>query len=257
MNYTVTHFIRVVLALAKCQFILRYRNAMLGFFWAVGEPFMFLGVLSIVFAQINKQPLAEYALYLFSGLIPWKFLESTTLNGMESIAGGRWLLTQMDTPAVTFPCVSTVIGVWDLLCTFAVGSVFFLLLGAPAGGPLLVLPFAFLVWLVLANGLAVLSATIFVFVRDIKPIVQMGLMLLFFSSIILNMESNIDPHSLYGQLLRFHPMTSFAHLFQDPLYWKRFPSRADWLISSGIAAGIWLCSAAFLRRVRSKIYFYL
>lgn len=245
------------MGLAKCQFVLRYRNAMLGFFWAVGEPFMFLGVLSIVFAQINKQPLAEYALYLFSGLIPWKFLESTTLSGMESIVGGRWLLTQMDTPSVTFPCVCTVIGVWDLFCTFFVGSVFFLILGTPDWGSLIALPAAFLIWLVLANGLAILSATVFVFVRDIKPIVQMGLMLLFFSSIILNMESNIDPNSLYGQLLPFHPLTSFAHLFQDPLYWKRLPSQNDWAISSAIAASVWLGSVAFLNRVRSKIYFYL
>ena len=245
------------LVLAKYQFLLRYRNAMLGYLWAVGDQLLFLVVMSFVFSALNRLPMGTYALYVFSGLVPWRFMDEAAQGGMESIVGGSWLLTQMPAHPVMFPAVRVLISLGDFFCAFLAGALLFLVIGYDPGLPLLVLPFSIAIWVACTFGLGCIYATVYVFFRDIKPIVRSGMMLLFFSSAILNMESNFSPGSLQREFLQYHPLTPLVHLFQKPLFYKVFPSVEDWILSLCIAL-LCLVSGLFLiRSVRRKIYFYL
>ena len=60
---------------ALSQVRIRYRRAWLGRLWNLVEPLLFLGVLTVVFSVLNQSSLRDYALYLFAGLVPWRYLE--------------------------------------------------------------------------------------------------------------------------------------------------------------------------------------
>jgi lipopolysaccharide transport system permease protein len=60
---------------AKSQLRLKYRYTALGFLWNLLEPGLFLGVLSFVFSVVNRMRIADYAVFLFSALVPWRYFE--------------------------------------------------------------------------------------------------------------------------------------------------------------------------------------
>jgi len=102
-----------------------------------------------------------------------------------------------------------------------------------------------------------ICAVVFVFFRDIRQVVQMLLMFVFFTSPILFEADLFKEHSLQAALLRLHPVTYFAALFQKPLYYAVWPGVADWAVSIGISGLSLLAGWLLLNRLKGRLYFYL
>src|SRR3954453_17287750 len=57
----------------------RYQRSMLGFLWTLLNPILMMATLALAFSQIWNIPMAEYAVFLFAGMVPWGFF-SGSLN---------------------------------------------------------------------------------------------------------------------------------------------------------------------------------
>src|SRR5579864_3335942 len=55
----------------------RYQRSMLGFFWTLVHPILMMTTLTIVFSQLFNQKVENYAVFLFSGMVPWNFLSGS------------------------------------------------------------------------------------------------------------------------------------------------------------------------------------
>src|SRR2546428_6961856 len=71
----------------------RYRGSVLGFCWSFVNPLLLLLIYSFVFTKIipNNSPGAQpYAVFLFCGLLPWNWFQTSLLDAPGSlIAGGN------------------------------------------------------------------------------------------------------------------------------------------------------------------------
>ena len=74
---------------------LKYRYTSLGVVWNFLEPALYLGILSLVFSVVNRMNIQDYVIFLFSALIPWRYLERAVNTASESIVTGDWLLKNM------------------------------------------------------------------------------------------------------------------------------------------------------------------
>ena len=52
----------------------RYQRSVLGFFWTLLNPILMMTTMTIVFSQIFNERTEGYAIYLFSGMVPWTFM---------------------------------------------------------------------------------------------------------------------------------------------------------------------------------------
>ena len=100
-------------------------------------------------------------------------------------------------------------------------------------------------------------ATLFTFFRDVRPVVQIALMLAFFTAPILFNPDLFPSGSAHARLLAWHPLTYLAALFQKPVYAGRWPALMDWAVSSATAAVALALGVASVRWTRSRLYFYL
>ena len=71
---------------------LRYRNSVLGFFWAFLEPLLMLGILYFVFTNIFVNTTENFAIFLLLGLIVWYMVSRGTTLGLSSISDKVGLL---------------------------------------------------------------------------------------------------------------------------------------------------------------------
>ena len=74
---------RFVWFYALTQLKLKYRYTSLGFLWNFLEPALFLFVLSMVFSVVNKMNVADYAVFLFGALKPWRYFEKAVNTCMD------------------------------------------------------------------------------------------------------------------------------------------------------------------------------
>ena len=81
-------------------------------------------VLSVVFSVVNRMNIHDYAVFLFSALVPWRYFEKIVNSCTDSIVGGEWLLKRMYVSPLTFPLTRWVVAsvefVFSLLIVFMV-----------------------------------------------------------------------------------------------------------------------------------------
>jgi ABC-type polysaccharide/polyol phosphate transport system ATPase subunit/ABC-type polysaccharide/polyol phosphate export permease len=217
------------------QIKLKYRYTFLGLLWNLLEPGLYLLVLSAVLSFVNRMDMHDYAVFLFSGLIPWRYFEKAVGVCMDSLVQGDWLLKKLPVSAFALPLARWIVASVEFAFAFLAGALVLLALKPGWSVHCLALPVSVVPWALLGLGLGLLTASLFTFFRDLRPIVQMALLLLFFTSPILFHADLFPAGSFHARLLAWHPVTYFAALFQKPLHAGTWPSATDWTVSFTVA----------------------
>jgi ABC-type polysaccharide/polyol phosphate export permease len=242
---------------AITQLKLKHRYTSLGFFWNFLEPALYLAVLSLVFSVVNKMDIGDYAVFLFGALLPWRYFEKVVNTCMDSIVGGDWLLKKMYVSPFALPLSRWMVATMELFFSLAVMFVFLAVLKHPWTIHLSILPLAIIPWSMLGLGVGFIAAVLFTFFRDIRTIVQLILMLVFFTSPILFKADLFQASSVQAWMVKLHPMTYFAALFQKPIYQTTWPGATDWAISFSFSAIMLMLGISMMKKYKSEFYYNL
>jgi homopolymeric O-antigen transport system permease protein len=242
---------------AMSQLRLKYRYTALGVAWNLLEPLLYLGVLSVVFSYVNRMRLGDYAVFLFSALVPWRYFEKVVSGCTDAIVQGDWLLKQVPASPFSLPLARWIVASVEFGFSFVAVALILALVKDRWTVHVLVVPLAAVPWAMTALGVGLCCATLFTFFRDVRPVVQIALMLAFFTAPILFTATLFDPGSLQARLLAWHPVTYLAALFQKPIHDGRWPAPADWAVASTVAIGSLALGIVSVRWARPRIYFYL
>jgi lipopolysaccharide transport system permease protein len=242
---------------AKSQLKTKYRYTVLGFLWNFLEPALYLVILSLVFSVINRMNIKDYAVFLFSALVPWRYFEKVINLMMESIVGGEWLHKKMYVSPFAFPFNRWIIAGFEFLFSITVAFILFAFLKEKWTVHLLILPLSIIPWAVAGMGIGMICAVLYIFFRDVKPLVQMILTLTFFTSPILFNRSVFEAESFQAKIMYWHPVTYFAELFQNPVYLGQFPTLQAWIISFSISAVVLCIGVLLINKNKSKFYYAL
>ncbi|MFD7731417.1 ABC transporter permease [Kitasatospora phosalacinea] len=170
----------LVRALAERDLRARYKQAVLGFAWAVLTPLALCAIFTLVFHRAVKieTGAAPYTLFAYVGLIVWQFFSNTMNQGALSLANNLSLLNKVYCPREVFPLATMLVATVDMVIGIGVlGLMFLVFWTAPAATflwavPLLAIQFAF------TYGIALILSVAVVYLRDVRhllPIItQMG-----------------------------------------------------------------------------------
>ncbi|GAA4841775.1 ABC transporter permease [Kitasatospora terrestris] len=170
----------LVRALAERDLRARYKQAVLGFAWAVLTPLALCAIFTLVFHRAVKIDTGSvsYPLFAYVGLIVWQFFSNTMNQGALSLANNLSLLNKVYCPREVFPLATMLVATVDMVIGIGVlGLMFLVFWTAPAAtflwvAPLLVIQFAF------TYGVALVLSVAVVYLRDVRhllPIItQMG-----------------------------------------------------------------------------------
>lgn len=239
------------------QIKLKYRYTFLGFLWNFLEPALYLIILSLVFSVINKMDIRDYAVFLFSALVPWRYFEKVVNTMTDSIVQGEWLHKKMYVSQFAFPLNRWLTASFEFLFSIIVAFLIFAFLKTEWTIHLIILPLAIIPWAIFGMGLGMIFAVLFTFFRDIKPFIQLALTLAFFTSPILFKQEVFESGSIQAQIMALHPFTYLAALFQKPVYNAMWPTSADWVVSFSFAMLSLIIGVYLVKVNKSKFYFYL
>ena len=177
------HFLHVTRALAATEFKLRYFDSVLGYFWSLLRPLMLFGVLYLVFTHVVRfTQVPHYPVVLLAAVVIFNFFAEATNNGLVSLVARENLIRKVAFPRTAIPIAVSMTSVANLVIGIVIVYAFALIDGVSPGATWLLFPLAVLVVVVLATALAVLLSVLYVRFRDVQPIWEVTLQLLFWGT---------------------------------------------------------------------------
>ncbi|EGV15863.1 ABC transporter permease [Thiocapsa marina] len=160
----------------------RYKQTIIGFAWALLQPFLTMVVFTIVFGKLAKMPTegnAPYALMVFAGLLPWQFFSSSLSSSSGSLIGNAGLISKVYFPRLIVPTAAVVVSFVDFLVSFMILVLVMVWYQFVPGWQILTLPFFVLMAFLAALGPGLWITSLNVKYRDFRYvipfIVSMGL----------------------------------------------------------------------------------
>lgn len=256
---------RLAWTLATTDFKLKFFGSFLGYLWQLMNPLMLFGVLFVVFSFALRldQGVRYYPVALLLGIVLFSFLNEATTAAVRSLIQRESLVRKIDFPRMAVPMASVLTATFNLALNLIPVVVFLLISGGrprPAWLGFLVVIAGLILF---AFGMAMILSVGFVRFRDIEPIWNVALQVVFYSSgVFFTVEAIANQK--HGQLLvdlffcnPFAALLAWArHLLVDPSW--QSPTQAlssDWLlfVPLGLAALALAVGFAMFRALAPKI----
>jgi ABC-2 type transport system permease protein len=213
-------------ALAVTEFKLRFFGSVLGYAWQVMRPLLLFGVLYVLFTQVidvgNDVPF--YGVALLLGLVLYTFFSEATGAAVSCIVDRENLVRKIEFPRLAVPLSVVLTALFNLGLNLCVVVVFLLASGGSVRWSWLELIPLVALLAVLASGVAMLVSALFVRARDIKPIWDVVLQLLFYASPIFYAVETVQQSapSWVAKVLMLNPFAAILqqarHAMIDPSY---------------------------------------
>ena len=180
----VFRFRNLVRELAITDFKLKYQGLALGYIWSLAKPLMLFAVLYFVFTRLIRlgDAVPNYALYLLLGVVLWSYFLESTLVAMVSIVDRGDLIRKVYFPRIVIPIATSISSLITLGLNLLVVFVFIAVTGVGFRPTLPLFALLLIELYVLSLGCSLLLAALYVRFRDLRPIWEVGLQLLFYAS---------------------------------------------------------------------------
>jgi lipopolysaccharide transport system permease protein len=239
----------------------RYRGSVLGFFWSLLNPLLMLAVYTLVFQYVMPNRTASmrpYALFLFTGLLPWNWLAASLTDASGSLPTHGALLRKILFPAEVLPVVAVLaqgvhflLGLPILLAGLLLAR-FGLFEGAVTFGPaLLQVPLLLVVQGLFLLGLGFFLAALTVHFRDVRDLLTTAIPLWFFATPILYSLSDLKPGRVTA-ILKLNPIAPLFAGWHDALFFGRWISPSHWGLMTLLSVGTFVLGYAFFDRLRDS-----
>jgi ABC-2 type transport system permease protein len=249
--------------LARTEFKLRFFGSVLGYVWTLVRPLMLFGVMLFVFTVIlninknNKTP--HYPEYLLGSLILFTYFQETTSGAVGSLVGRENLLRRVRFPRLVVPLSVALFCLFNLCMNLIVVFIFILASGIdPTWSWLELIPLVALL-VIFASGVGMLLSALYVRFRDVQPIWEVFLQLLYYGSPILyTVQTAANHHFLnipFSRILVLNPLGAIFTQARKALLESKAPSAAAalggsvrLLIPLGIIAGVFALGLWYFNR---------
>ena len=212
----------LVSALAGRELKGRYRGSLLGFLWTFLNPLLLLLVYALVFSVYFRVQMDNYAVFMFTGLLPWIFFSQALMEGTGSISDAGSLVTKVLFPQQVLPAVKVAANFINYLLSLPILLGFLLVSGVGLKATLIAFVVVSAVQILFTFSLTLLLAAFNVFMRDTRHILANLLTLWFFLTPILYPLSQVPEK--YRVLIYLNPAAIFTLAYQDIFFWGRWPA---------------------------------
>jgi len=191
MGGDLRRFVALTRTLAVTDFKLRYFGSALGYVWSLARPLLFFGVIYVVFTHVVRlgSGVEHYAAYLLMSIVLWTFFAETTNLALRSLITRENLLRKIRFPRLVIPLSVSLTSFFNLALNLVVVVIFGVLSGVRPQLGWLEIPVLVGLLFVLATGVGMLLSALYVRFRDLEPIWDVTLQVLFYSSPILFVAS--------------------------------------------------------------------
>jgi ABC-2 type transport system permease protein len=212
--------VNLTTTLAVTDFKLRFFGSALGYLWTLMRPLLLFGVLYVVFTEIVRfgGDVEHYPVYLLMAIVLFTYFSETTSRGVTSLMERENLLRKVRFPRLVIPLSVALHALFNLGLNLIVVFVFVFASGIDPRVEWLGLIPLIILLVLFATGVTMLISALYVRYRDMQPIWEVVLQVLFYASPVIYVTSTF-PDSVEQEAMT-NPLTAILtearYLLIDP-----------------------------------------
>lgn len=191
-------FFELLFVLVKKELTVRYKGSVLGYFWALLNPFAFALVYFIAFKLVMRVQIENYPIFLITGMFPWLWLTNSIIHAASTYKNNSSLVKRVNINRIILPLSNIVYEMIHFILALPI-LFFFLYLsgGAASSSWLWQIPLMLVIEFLLIFPFATILAITNVYINDIEYLVSIFISLLFFVTPIVY-PLNLIPEAFKG-----------------------------------------------------------
>ena len=224
--------------LAATELKVRFFGSALGYLWSLMRPLLLFGVLYVVFTQIVRigGDVELYPVALLLGIVLFTFCSEATGGAVTSLVDREALIRKVDFPRLAVPLATALTALFNVVLNLVAVLVFLLVAGGRVRWSWLEIPLLVAALALFCTGLGMLLSALYVRYRDVKPIWEVALQLLFYGSpVFYPIDAVLERSELAAKLLLLNPFAAILQQARHALVAPSHPSAADVL---GVPLGL-------------------
>ncbi len=235
----------------------KYKGSSLGFVWSLLHPLLMAAVYSVAFRFFAPTGIAHFPVFLLSGLLPWMFFSAALWGAVGSTADNSALVRKVAFPRLILPLAAVASQLVQFLLMYAVIVPLLVAFGVGASPALAALIPLIVLQVLFTIGLALVLATAYVYARDTRHLLEVGLQVWFWITPIVYSATLLKLPRLLAQVLQWNPMAHFITGYQSIIVNHAAPTLLVFALLTVVAVGTavagWLVFARFQRRFAELI----
>jgi ABC-type polysaccharide/polyol phosphate export permease len=244
----------------------RYKNSALGILWSLLNPLLMMLVFTFVFKVLaGSSRLYAYPAFILIGILAWNLFSGSVIGATNSIVGNAPLVKKVYFPRVVLPTSIVLSNLVNFLLALPVYFVLAFVLGLRPTVWIAFLPAVIVVQILFTLGVAYILATVNVFYRDTRIVMEVVILAWFFLTPIFYPISEVgrgglqvgglslESYDLQRWLRIFNPMASIIASYRDVLYWGNRPG-LDFFFRTAVTAIAFLIFGYFVFHRFSSVF---
>lgn len=181
MRKQIRHFFELLYLLVLKELKVRYKSSVLGYIWALANPFAFALVYYLAFKIIMRVNMPNYSIFLLTGLFPWLWLTNSVIHATRSYQNNPSLVKRVNLQRAVLPLSNVVHEMVHFCFALPVLLLFILFTGNELHlSWLWQIPLIAVLQLAMVYPVALILGLANVFVHDVEYLVGIALSMLFF-----------------------------------------------------------------------------
>ncbi|MEH3055206.1 MAG: ABC transporter permease [Patulibacter minatonensis] len=214
--------------IAMTEFKLRFYGSALGYAWQLLRPLLLFATLYVVFHHVVKFGgiVPFYPTVLLMNIMLFTFFGEAS-SAVTAVVDREQLVRKIQVPRLAIPLSQTLTATFNLGLNLVVIVVFALLSGVTPTLRWLEVPFLVGALALFAGGFAMLVSALYVRFRDVKPIWDVFVQMLFYATPVIYILETLDIPSSIKEAMALNPLATILIQMRQALIDPTAPSAAD------------------------------
>jgi lipopolysaccharide transport system permease protein len=239
----------------------RYKQAVLGFAWAVLEPVMNMIVFTAIFGVAagmrgELPPTVPFPIFVFSGLIAWKLFATALSQGGMSLVNSQNLLTKIYFPRLFVPTSTVGSALVDMVLQFGIFVIIMVWYGFMPSWHIVFMPLLVLLTVIMSLGVAYLLSALTITYRDFRFLIPiMTQIWMYLSFVPIPVPKYVLESQKWQMLLGCNPMYTIVALYRKCVtgYGYEVGLNAKYIpVSIAMAMGLFILGLFYFRRTEKR-----
>jgi ABC-type polysaccharide/polyol phosphate export permease len=237
------------------DFRIRYRNMSLGVLWSLLNPIVMMGVLTFVFTKVFPNPDKKFPVFVLCGIVPYSFFTIAWGAGTTSIVDSAGLVKRIPLPREIVPIAAVLSNCLHLIIQIFLLLSLILVFGDKINIHWFWMPLLWGLQIVFVSGLAMITSTVNVYLRDTRYVVEsLNTVLFWLVPIFYSFE--IIPRR-YAEYYQLNPLAAMVLCLREILLRDQSPHPGTLIKLSAVSVATFVMGLLVFRTWKKNFYEYI
>lgn len=252
MKKNIKNRLELAVTLAITNVKIRYKNSILGYFWSLLTPLIYLAIFVTIFSQ--RLGIERYPLYALSGLIFWNFFNTTVNQILNSVRASAGILKSMNVPTLIFPISALVSSLINLVLSLIPFFVLMFFFGFEPNIKSLQFVYVLFVFSCFTLGVGLLLCAYNVYFKDVGMLWTTIVPAFFYFTPIIWHLDMLPKGSRMWFVAQLNPIYHYMDAFRTAFYYNKWMSIEQFGIITGLGVFVLLIGYRTFLKLEKGFY---